>query len=343
MPRYRLAAALMALTFGPAAQAQTSLCQAVAHHLWSDVAATPLREQTPLAELVAGAPRSFRLGERKPGRAVTTALSASEALAGKLRDLPPTDAIRFGNADIWLLDRVDGTLGCHTAIVAAVPPDGKAHEIDLPGNPDPSSLCALSALTAVTIDETPALWIEQSGAFSNSLGQSTVSIAALHGEAFDAPCTLTIDYILTDRAAHAFCDGVDCVPLTRQAEILAMRLRQQETAETLGAGAITTDDDGADYRRMAEIVAEEKEPVVLPTFGASIATPYTAFADQVVFPIRTDDGAIYLARMGHGGFGWRQTADTLLAVYRLRDDRLTPAASVYVSAIRTGIAGVAIQ
>lgn len=342
MPRFRLAAALMALTFVPAAQAQTNLCEAVAHHVWADVATAPLRAQTPLAQLIAAAPQSFRPGEKTSGPAFVKSLSASEALTRKLRDLPPTSAVRFGNSDIWLLDRMDGTLGCHTPLVAAAPSDAKAHEIGLPGTPDPSSLCALSALTAVTIDETAALWIEQSGAFSNSPGQSTVVIAALHGGAFDAPCTITIDYTVTDRAAHAFCEGVDCVPLTHGAEILAMRLRQQETAETLGAGAIKSQEESADYRRMAEIVTAEKDHAVLPTFGASIDTPFTTFADQVAFPIRLTDGAIYLARLGHGGFGWRQTADTLLAVYRLRDDRLTPAASVYVSTTRTGLAGVAI-
>ena len=204
-------------------------------------------------------------------------------------------------------------------------------------------MCALSSLTAVTIDGTPALWIEQSGAFSNSLGESAISIAALRDEAFTPPCNVTVDYAIADKATHAFCDGIDCVPLVRTAEILALRLRQQETAEMLGAGVIVSEADDTAYHRMVDIVAAEKQPADLPTFGVSLDTPYVTFADQVVFPIRLSDGSVYLARMGHGGFGWRQTADALLALYRLRDDRPVPAASVYVSARRTGIIGVTTQ
>jgi hypothetical protein len=122
-----------------------------------------------------------------------------------------------------------------------------------------------------------------------------------------------------------------------------MRLRQGETAETLGAGAITTEAEGIAYQHMAETVTVDKQPADLPTFGVTLDTPYTAFSDQVIFPLRLEDGQVYLARMGHGGFGWRQTADTLLALYRQRDEKPTPAASVYISARRTGIVGVAVQ
>jgi hypothetical protein len=329
---------------------RNGLCQSVVHHLWSDVATSRRQEQTPLAALVAAAPAAFRVGGKvlgKPGQSIADALiedhAAEPKLAARLRDQPPRDAVRFGESDVWLLDRVDGTLGCHTAMTVVVPASGPAHETGLPGNPDPTVLCALSALTAVSIDGMPALWIEQSGAFSNVLAQSTITIAGLHETAFDPPCTVAVEYAVTDHAAHAFCDGVDCVPLIRLAEMLAMRLRQGETAETLGAGVIATEDEDNGYRRMADIVAAEKQTADLPTFGVSLDTPYLTFADQAVFPVRLGDGHIFLARIGHGGFGWRQTADTLLALYRMRDDQLMPAAGVYVDAQRTGITGIAIQ
>lgn len=346
----RLRASLAGLVFlaAPDAHAQTEMCQAVAHHLWSGVATVPLREQTPLAELtVAGVVHMGGHGLTKPGQSIADALikdhAADAALERKLRDLPPADAVRFGDTDMWLLDRVDGTLGCHTPATVAVPAGAPAHEADLPGSPDPTDLCGLSAMAAVSIDGMPALWIEQSGAFSNLLSQSKISIAALHDGSFTPPCSLTVDYTIADQATHAFCDGVDCVPLIRGAEILAMRLRQDETADSLGAGAIRNDEEGADYRRMSEIVSETKQPAELPTFGVSVNTPYLSFADQVTFPLRLEDGKVYLARMGHGGFGWRQTADTLLALYRLRDDQLVPAASVYIGAHRTGIIAIATQ
>jgi hypothetical protein len=169
----------------------------------------------------------------------------------------------------------------------------------LPASAGPTAMCALSALAAVTINGDPALWIEQSGAFSDLLGQSTVIIAGLRADAFTPSCTVTVEYAVTDQATHAFCEGVDCVPLIRSSEILAMRLRQQETAETLGAGAIASEADGTGYQRMAEIAAAEKQAVELPTFGVSLGTPYKTFADQVVFPLRLED-SVYLARMGHG-------------------------------------------
>jgi hypothetical protein len=350
MHRRRLALSVLMMAAASTAQAQTELCQAVAHHLWSSVAVSPLREQTPLSALIAAAPAVIAPGGgglAKGGRSIADSLiqdyAADDALTAKLHELPPTDAIRFGETNVWLLDRVDGTLGCHSPIVVAASPGAAAHEIALPGGPDPTALCALSALSAVTIEGIAALWIEQSGAFSNSLGESTVTIGGLRDETFAPPCTITVDYALSDQATHAFCDGVDCVPLTRSAEILALRLRQQETAETLGAGVIATEADATAYHRMSELVATDNQPADLPTFGVSLDTPYTSFADQVVFPMRLGDGAVYLVRMGHGGLGWRQTADTLVALYRLREDKLRPAASVYVAARRSGIVGVAVQ
>jgi hypothetical protein len=316
------------------------LCQSVAHHLWSEVAAAPLTEQTPLAELLAAAPAVF-----KAAPPVTRDFHADPQLADKLPATPPGDMIRLGNSDVWLLDRVDGTLGCHTVLTSVIPADGSAREVALPGELDPTDMCALSALAGATVDGVPALWIEQSGAFSDAYGQSTVVLAALDDEAFASPCEVTIDYAITDRVIHAVCPGLDCVPLIRIAETLAMRLRHGETAESLGVGMIAPDrpDDAAGYRRMAEISTADKSAETLPTFGVTLDTPYTAFADQLTFPLRLGNGTVYLARIGHGGFGWRETADTLLALYRLDNDRLEPAASVYIAARRSGITGVSIS
>lgn len=330
---------LLSLPVVPAhAEGSLELCQSVAHHLWAEVAAAPLAAQTPLAQLTAAAPAFI-----KAGVPATADVQADAPLAEKLAATPPRDMVRLGETEVWLLDRVDGTLGCHVAVAAVIPANAPAHEIPLPGNPDPSDLCALSALTGVTIDGAPALWIEQSGAFSNRFGQSTVVIAALNDKSFAPPCEVTIDYALADRVTHALCPELDCIPLIQAAGVLAMRLRQGENAETLSAGVIRGDKqaDGGDYPRMAEIASGEKQAVDLPSFGVTLDTPYTTFADFVTFPLRLNDGYVYLARMGHGSFGWRQTADTLLALYRLRGDRLTPAASVMITAARSGVMDVA--
>jgi hypothetical protein len=351
MPRHRAAMLALPFAFASVAHAQeTDLCRVVAHHLWSDVATAKLQHETPLQQLTAADQIAFQVGAKdlaRPGQSIADALiqdhAADPALAAKLRDQPPREAMRFGNTDIWLLDRVDGTLGCHTATTVVVPAQGAAHEIAMQGSPDPSALCALSALTAVSIGGAPALWIEQSGAFSNAMAQSTITVAGLQGAAFAPPCTVTVDYTLTDRATHAFCDGIDCVPLIRTAEILAMRLRQEETAESLGVGVLGNDQDSADYRRMVDIMTADKQPAELPTFGVALDAAYTSFADPVMFPLQLQDGHIYLARLGHGALGWRQSGDTLLALYRWRDDMPVPAASVYISAERTAIADVTIR
>jgi hypothetical protein len=323
------------------------LCQTVARDFWANVATAPLREQTPLAELPGLRDGTSDTGLAQAGQSIAEALvkdhAADPELAQKLHDMPPVTAMRFGKSDVWLLDRVEGSLGCHTPIIAAVPPNGPAHEIALPDSPDPTALCALSALSTVSINGTPALWIEQSGGFSSSLAQSTVSVTGLAEGGFAHPCGLTVDYVVSDTAAHAFCDGVDCVPLIRTAEILAMRLRQEETAESLGAGVIRNADEDLEYHRMGDLMAADRQADSLPTFGVTLDTPFLTFAGPVTFPIRLGDQKIYLARLGHGGFGWRQTADTLLALYRLRGEALTPVASVYVTARRTGIEGVSVQ
>jgi hypothetical protein len=326
----------------------------VANRLWSDVATAPLQEPAPLAQLTAAASAGVPVVAKndgslvKPGQTIADTLmqhGAPAAVAEKLHDLQHVDAMRMGDSQVWLLDQVAGTLSCHIAMAVSVPSNGSAHEIALPARPDPTDLCALSALNSVTINGVPALWTEQSGAYTASFARSTITIAALRDEAFAPPCDVVVDYAITYRAAHAFCDGVDCIPLIGQAQVLAMRLQRGETAETLGAGVISPDRPKAamEYHRMVDLLAAEKPAAELPTFGASLDTPYTAFSDQVTFPIQFNGGPVYLARMGHGGLGWRQTADTLLALYRLHDDRLTPAASLYLEARRTGIAGVTVK
>jgi hypothetical protein len=123
-----------------------------------------------------------------------------------------------------------------------------------------------------------------------------------------------------------------------------MRLRNDETADALGAGVVPVPgSEETAYRRMADLAAAEAQPVALPTFGVPLDTPYTTFTQPLIFPVRADNGALYLARLGHGGFGWRQSPDTLLALYRLQDDHLVPAAAVYVAARRDGIAGIAVK
>jgi hypothetical protein len=354
MRRLPLAVGLAVLAATPARAADSiDLCRGIAALVWSAVATAPLREQTPLKQLSAAAPGAVKPAENgnlgKSGQSVADVLARDHAapaeLVKKLRELPPAQALRFGAGPIWLLDRVDGTLGCHTTLAVAVPATGPAHDVALPDLGENAELCALSALTAVSIGGDPALWIEQSGAFSDAQARSKVTIAAVRPDGFAPPCTVTIDYAVTEQATHAFCDGIDCVPLTRTAELLAMRLRNGETAETLGAGVVSpgTPEDAADYRRMAAIVAADKQPLELPTFGVSLDTPYTALTDPVSFPLRLGDGRIYLARIGHGSFGWRMSPDTLLAVYRLRDDHPVPAASVYVAARPSGVAAVSVQ
>jgi hypothetical protein len=159
------------------------LCRDVAALLWSSVATAPLHEQTPLKQLTEAAPAAVKAAETgslgKPGQSIADALARDHAapaeLVKKLRDLPPNRTVRFGSGPVWLLDRIDGTLGCHTSVAVAVPASGPAHEIALPVTED---LCALSELTAVSIDGDPALWIEQSGAFSETRSRATVTIAA---------------------------------------------------------------------------------------------------------------------------------------------------------------------
>ena len=46
-------------------------------------------------------------------------------------------------------------------------------------------------------------------------------LAAVRGDGFDAPCTVTVDYAVTDQVTHAFCDGIDCVPLQRRSSCSA--------------------------------------------------------------------------------------------------------------------------
>ena len=124
-----------------------ALCRSVAHDFWSDVATMPLHEQTPLAQLPAmerGTTDIVKAGLAKADQPIASALAndhaADPALVQKLHDIPPAEATRFGDSDVWLFDRVEGSLQCHTPLIVAVPPDGPAHEIDLPENARPDRI-----------------------------------------------------------------------------------------------------------------------------------------------------------------------------------------------------------
>jgi hypothetical protein len=308
----------------------------------------PVGVQTPLDALAALQDGVLRLvePESSSGKKVSALLlkqGAAPALVAQIAAWEETnlDVVQLPGSDVRLFVHSEGTAHCAEVVAVAKASSGNAIEIPIGGLSDPSFACSVY-LSGGAVNGTPAILIEEDGAFTPAYTHSNIWLYALHGHTFDPPCSVKVRYTVAFRTQHAYCngDGVDCALLMQKADASVAQRDAGATAESLGTDATASWSPkmNADYRVMAEL-AQSAHDSMLPTFGASF-TGFVGFRDDVVFPISLDNGTAYIARLGHGSMGWRESAGYLMAVYKLGDNQLVPVAGLAIEPRRSRIVSV---
>lgn len=336
------------------APSSESLCQAVASHIWSDAAR--LLPDKPLAIDSLSASGGYVQYGAGNDAAVTGAgrtfadvleheYRAQANLLQKVREAGVYNTMRIGNSNVWVLDSVSGTAFCHSLVGLVLSLNHPAHEAQLTiaGN---GALCGMSAVSGVIVGGLPALWVESDGGFTPSFANSEITLAPVTGEDFQPPCGISVKYAMSFQAKQAFCDhDVDCVAVIEAAVTLATRRDAGDEARQLSAGVLPFESPSiqADFGDLQAVAARETGPLKLPTFGHPLAVDsYDVFSDSVEFPTRID-GKIYLARIGHGRRGWRETADYLVGLYKSGGGGVVPVAGVSIEAQRRRVVSVSVK
>lgn len=167
---------------------------------------------------------------------------------------------------------------------------------------------------------------------------SRVSVSSRINDNWTATCRLTLGFTTRFKVAESYCKGMDCEQLAPLAlDLAAQRDRAPKVTPVAPrtAPGIAISPEFQAMKALAERV--NKYDVGLPTFGARARTSYTGFGyDTVLFPV-VFDGTLYLARMSHATFGYREQPDFLLALYTTDGQTLEPVAGMYVEKELTGL------
>lgn len=345
--RRGVAAALLLALPARAQVPEPSVCQALADHITPDFVPDPLRalvaEQGGFLHVMEA---EHVMDAEHLGAGLKRAVAELAARGSQAADdlAPVTDrrsrryVISFAANDVSVIDVVGGAESCHTLVGLAGVQAGDAHQVQVTMHTG----CGIDVFGAA-IGGRPALLVDDEGWNSGDYTRSDLAISSLDREQFAPPCTVAIHYDVGFHAQDTSCRGVDCALVGRKAEALVASREAGGNADSLGAGAIPVGaaQMDADYQRLAALAAGDMDPR-LPTFGDA-AGSYNRFDATISFPMSLDDGQVYLARLGHGSFGWRSTPDYLFAAYALDGDAMRPVAGVYLKAERTRIASVQVK
>lgn len=342
------------------ADAQTTpnsqpLCHAVASRIWSDAARLLPDKQLAIDALsVSGGYVQYgATGDSEitgVGRTLTDVLEreyhAPADLLRRVHDVGVHDTMRIGNSNVWMLDSVSGTAYCHSLVSLVLSVGHPAHETHSTIASGVGAFCGMSVVSGVNVGGIPALWVESDGNFSPSFANSQITLTPVVGDDFQPPCSISVKYAMFFKAKQAFCDhDVDCVAVIEAAETLATRRDAGDGADQLSASALPFESPPvrADFGNLQAAAARESPPLKLPTFGNPLVFgPYDVFLNPVDVPMRIN-GSVYLARIGHGRFGWRETADYLVGLYKGGEGGLIPVAGVYVQATRSRVVSVSVK
>lgn len=246
--------------------------------------------------------------------------------------------VQHVDGPVWRTYQLAGTANCTTEKFFVVGSDGALGAIDTPATF--ADLCwsssrkigkvgGRSALIEQEIREHPLLGIDVEITPWTSGVRATCKIAIRFNDAFH----------VTER----FCkDPAICRVAKPLATKLAEALARAADGKTLASIAPPPPDTA---RALAGRLHEVKESIesdkfgytMLPTFGSKPKTEYPTYAGDTHVALIEIDGKSMIARVGIGGWGWREIGDYLIAFYSAETHGLDPIASFVVARQNTGL------
>jgi uncharacterized protein len=327
-----------------ATKVDDGLCSSLAHRLEA-TAANGLPEgiqRMPIRGLAAAGDGFVRIDEGDPMRsrdeiaetprtdfhASPELLDVLEGMSGEGWWLP-----RLGHTSIYAVKSVAGTMNCSRFLFFATPPGSLAASTKGPSiveEADESAFCWKTVAWLGEVAGQPAFLTESDGD-----ANSYITIAPRLGDSWTEACSLTVTFAANFEVTGTYC-GVtaDCGALTGLAKSIAMQFDQDPKNWPPARGLPDRPEFAAKMAEMRQLAEAAGWNITVPTFGEEPDTDYASFGpDSVLFPINLKDQS-YLARLGHGSRGWRESPDYLLAIYRLGDGALEPVAGFHIAKTR---------
>jgi hypothetical protein len=281
----------------------------------------------------------YPFAEPKPG--LETNLAYSPAVRKAIGFDIGTPAIAaMPGSDLRAVQVVEGTLECQTVTFVRVEGVSAPRIVD----PPPFFSNGLCWTQGGDVGEVfdKAAFIEH-GALSEISDETDVQITPWTGSDWGPACRLALHFRPAFKRTEAFCgdqavcDAADAVAVRLAAAYAAKRQNDADTTPFAFGPAPTPAAAAAVKAVQAAPNATETTP--FPTFGAKAQTrfPGYSYTGFQLFPL-TLDGRAYVAAIGYGGVGWRQTGDILLSVYAADGAALKPLAGLVIQRSVAGLA-----
>jgi hypothetical protein len=218
----------------------------------------------------------------------------------------------------------DGSANCQSFVFFQVAPDGRAELIEQPPVIVNGQDGKLMFCTGFGVHS----YVGEAGgepAFIVDIDRDQdeeIRITPWRDGAWQKECSVAVHYDATFTVDERYCQGVDCEAFGAWAREIVMRYDKNPEI----AAQLPKPDD-----RYTPLLSGQAE---LPTFGKSSPSQQD-FADEptVAWELVHDDKH-YIARIGHGGIGWRKYPDYVLALYRPDGDKLVPVAGIRIAKSR---------
>jgi hypothetical protein len=239
---------------------------------------------------------------------------------------------RLAGTDIYVASDYQGTLHCQSSVFIRAPQGAKPEIIDPPkGWQDGEGPCWTQSADAGLAFGQPA-FIEH-GAVSQTNDDERIKITPRTATGWGVSCSFSLHFRPMFKRTNQYCgDLVACAAARRMATSIAEAYeRSQERARHTGGfwyGHKPSDSEFTAIKRFIDpqMLAGTTE---FPMFGANDGLGYS-YSGFALFPL-TMNGRAYIAAIGHDGVGWRESRNTLLAIYMPNGGKLTPLAGFVIA------------
>jgi len=247
-----------------------------------------------------------------------------------------TDADEYNNVsvdhldgtDLYAFSTVQGTLHCQTTAFLRVQPGGPVRLVHGPSSGDDDPCWTTSGAFARAFGQ--PVYVVHDGLFPTAVTAS-LTMTPWAGARWAAACRVTLkfraDYALTERHCG---DAATCAAAGHIARAVALAYNRAREGGGDGAGFTYGPSRAGHAEAVKSFLAAQDSPSTwtpdFPAFGREPADEHPiSYGGFALFPL-TLEGRDLVGAIGHEGVGWREGAETLFAVYILKDGSLTPLA-----------------
>ena len=245
---------------------------------------------------------------------------------------------QLAGSDVYMATTIQGTLDCQNSVFVKAVAGQTARVIDPPTQDDGTGLCWTQSGDFGQPLGRPA-YIKH-GAISQETVDEDIDIKPWTGIGWGAQCRLALRFRTTYPRTERHCDDAAvCKAADPIVDAVAEAYNHAPGDDRQTGKFIYGPKPSASALAMVGSVAgDRKSSAETPAFPDGSGAPGNGFSYSgfALFPL-TLNGQNYVAGIGHGGVGWRESGATLLAVYAVAGATLKPLAGYAFERKITGL------